>query len=506
MNERRLPSKDIRHAQLIPLVVLLLITFVLHLTGIDRESLWRDEVDSIRFAADIWDQVSGGETIKGMVSELTSYLTRPGWNGPLYFLALEPWLQAAGQSELALRIPSTLAGLIAVAVSYQLGSHLFGSVTGQLSALFFAVNPYLAWYAGEGKMYTLITALSLLSTFLLLKACRSGLTRLWLAYLLITSLLFYTHILTPLLLPVQASLVLLLEPRAALSRRALLSAGLLVLPYLPLLIWQWPHLAEKAETGFPFVPLPAMGMRMGEVISRGVVGWTAKLPLTLLLGAMGLGLSLSPASLNRRWARLRAGLGLVIWAGLPIVELYLVSLRRPLFTERYLIWILPAWLILAAGGLAGLAQRGRIARLVALGWTAGLVVVGLLGTSRQWGTPLRADFRSAAALLTDHYQPDELIVFQIPYLQDTFDYYAPELSYTAAEGPYTNWGNPAEETDTYLRATTAGYSAVWLVLSEAPMWDARGLTVAWFRDNAQLQSEVTFNRVEVTEWQLGEGP
>ena len=354
-------------------------------------------------------------------------------------------------------------------------------------------------------MYTLITALALLSTFLLLKACQSGLTRLWLAYLLITSLLFYTHILTPLLLPVQAVLILLLEPRAALSRKSVLSAGLLVLPYLPLLIWQWPHLAERAETGFPFVPLPEMAMRMGEVLSRGVVSWTARLPLALLLGAMGLGLCLAPTPSNRRWRRLRAGLGLVIWAGLPIVELYLVSLRRPLFTERYLIWILPALLILAAGGLAGLAQRGKIARLVALGWTAGLVVVGLMGTSHQWGTPVRADFRSAAALLTDHYQPDELIVFQIPYLQATFDYYAPELSYQAAEGPYTNWGNSAEEIATYLQATTAGYSVVWLVLSEAPMWDARGLTVAWFRDNAQLQREVILNRVEITEWQLGGG-
>ena len=72
---------------------------------------------------------------------------------------------------------------------------------------------------------------------------------LWLAYLLVTNLLFYTHILTPLLLPVQAAVILLLETRAALAPKSLVAAGLLILPYLPLLFWQWPLLAEPAETG-----------------------------------------------------------------------------------------------------------------------------------------------------------------------------------------------------------------------------------------------------------------
>jgi hypothetical protein len=186
------------------------------------------------------------------------------------------------------------------------------------------------------------------------------------------------------------------------------------------------------------------------------------------------------------------------------VELYLVSLRRPLFTERYLIWALPAWLILAAGGLARLACWGKRGRLVAMAWTAGLLAVGLVGIRHQWVTPVRADFRSAAALLTDHYQADELIVFQIPYLQATFDYYAPGLEYQAAEGPYTNWGNPAQEVETYLQAATPGHRRVWLILSEAPMWDTRGLTVDWFQTRGRLLRQATYNRVQVTHWELSE--
>jgi mannosyltransferase len=352
-------------------------------------------------------------------------------------------------------------------------------------------------------MYTGITALALLSTILLLKACRGALTRHWLAYPAVTSLLFYTHILTPLFLPVQWILVLLLEGRAALSRKALIATGVLVLPYLPLLLWQWPHIVEPAETGFPFVPLPTMALRMGNAFSRGIIGRPAGIALALLLGAMALGLIPTPSECRRR--KLRLGLGLLIWAALPIVELYLVSLRRPLFTERYLIWSLPGWLILAAGGLAWLARRGRVARLLALVWTAALVVIALIGIGRQWGTPVRADFRSATALVAEHYQVGDLIVFQIPYLQATFDYYAPELTYQGAEGPYTNWGNPADEIAAYMQAVTAGYPRIWLVLSESTMWDARNLTVEWFQDHARLQRTAVFNRVEVTEWQLDSG-
>jgi hypothetical protein len=236
--------------------------------------------------------------------------------------------------------------------------------------------------------------------------------------------------------------------------------------------------------------------RLGEVFSRGIVGWSPAVALGLFLSAMALGLILTAK---------RATLGLLWWAGAPAVELYLVSLRRPLFTERYLIWTLPAWLLLASGGLAALAHRGRTGRLVALAGAAGLVTAGVIGIGYQWGTPVRADFRSAAAFVASHYQGDELVVFQIPYLQATFDYYAPDLKYQSAEGPYTNRGDTVDQVDAYLRQATAGHPRVWLVLSEAPMWDERGLTADWFRSHGRLERELAVNRVEVTQWELTDG-
>lgn len=508
------PVSPMRTRHLV-LVALLLLAFGLHLHGIDRESLWRDEVDSLRFATEIWERLAGSESLPAAGGELASYFTRPGWNGPLYFMALEGWLRAAGRSELALRFPSAVAALISVALTYALGRQMAGGWrTGALAALLAAANPYLAWYAGEGKMYALVLALALLSIYLLLRALAGGGGRYWVGYVLVTTTLFYTHVLTPLLLPVQAFMALLLYPRAARSAGAILAAGALTIPYLPLIVWQWPQLREPAETGFPFVPLLQMAQRQSEVFSRGVIGWPAAVPLALWHGAAALAVVLVMVVEIRRGGepdgtsggvRLRFVVSLLTWAGLPLVALYLISLRRPLFTERYLIWTLPAWWLLISRGLTGLAHRGRAGRRLAVGWTAGLVIVGLLGIVHQYQTPVRADFRAAAAYVAREYRAGELVVFQIPYLQTTFDYYAQGLDYQAAEGPYTNYGNPPEETALYLEQITTDYERIWLVLSEAPMWDARGLTLAWFGEHGRLVEEIVLNRVTVICWELAPG-
>ncbi|MBN1315259.1 MAG: glycosyltransferase family 39 protein [Anaerolineales bacterium] len=479
------------------LIIILLLAHYLAVSGIDRESLWRDEVDSIRFASDIWHQIDSGQSIRSAMGQLAGYLTKPGWNGPLYFLALEPWLRIAGQSELALRYPSALAAVIAAALIFVLGVRLARVRVGMAAAVLAAVNPYLVWYAGEGKMYTIITALALLSTYLLLRAAACSRKRFWIGYVLVTSSIFYTHILTPLLLPVQALMIILLYPRAIRSPAAWLSAAALTLPYLPLFIWQWPHLVQPAETGFPFVPLGSMLQRIGEVFSRGLIGWDATAPLVLLVGSMVLGVF---AGRDRQATAGFSGLALVCWALVPVMELYLVSLRRPLFTERYLIWALPAWLLLASAGLAWLGNRGKGWKILAVAWLAGMVITSLMGIAYQWVTPVRADFRSATELVQSRYAPGEVVLFQIPYLQYTFDYYAPGMDYTAAEGPYTNAGASADEVDAYLRRVTAGTDRIWLVLSEASMWDSRNLTLAWFEEKGELE-RYGFNRVEVVYWE-----
>jgi hypothetical protein len=89
------------------LVALFVGALVLRLYRLDAQSLWLDEGGT-------WAEVTG-RTGKGWLV-LFGELFSPNASYPLYHLILKAWVQLAGDSEWALRLPSALAGALAVLV------------------------------------------------------------------------------------------------------------------------------------------------------------------------------------------------------------------------------------------------------------------------------------------------------------------------------------------------------------------------------------------------------
>ncbi|MCX7668692.1 MAG: hypothetical protein N2439_01280, partial [Anaerolineae bacterium] len=90
-----------------PLLTAIWLAFALRVSGLTAQSLWRDEVDALRFATQAWPA-------------LLEMFRRQGENGPLFFLSLRPWLAIAGTSEFALRFPAAVMSTLAVPVFYML--------------------------------------------------------------------------------------------------------------------------------------------------------------------------------------------------------------------------------------------------------------------------------------------------------------------------------------------------------------------------------------------------
>ena len=65
------------------ILLVTLLAFAVRAYHLGYQSLWRDEADALRFAT-------------GPLPGLLSMFKAQGQNGPLYFLALRPWLAAAG--------------------------------------------------------------------------------------------------------------------------------------------------------------------------------------------------------------------------------------------------------------------------------------------------------------------------------------------------------------------------------------------------------------------------
>jgi mannosyltransferase len=494
------------------------LAFALRVIGLDSQSMWRDEVDAIRFAA------------RPLAHLLQTFVT-PGQNGPLYSLLLRPWLGLAGDSGLALRFFSLFWGVLSVPLVYRLGRRLLPGHRSLplIAALLATTSPYLVWYGQEGKMYTLVVALVLLSMDRYLAALEEGGWQRWLAYVLVTSAAFYVHLIAALIVPAQALLFLFYgQVRGVRWKPWLASMAALTVPYLPLLAWQVPLVLQPAETGFQFVPLHVMLYSLlvsyGLGVAWGGTFWTLALFVGLMLAA-----ALLWKGLGLRWA---SGAVLAAWLVVPIAGFFAITLIRPLYTARYLIFILPAFLFLLTLGVAAVAGRSRLLAGLLL---AVLLVVNGRGLWQQATTPIKTDFRAATSYVADRLAPHDLILFQIPYGYYSFDYYyrhnrydrhdgrqpaAPPPGaeyriflpvvadggssepYRRADGLYTNTGMEPAAAARLMAEITAGSSVVWLVSTEASMWDERNLVQGWLDENATLTDEAQFTRLAVYRYEL----
>ncbi|MCL7455026.1 MAG: glycosyltransferase family 39 protein [Anaerolineae bacterium] len=490
------------------------LAFVLRVVGLDAESLWRDEIDAIRFA--YWP-----------LAELFETFTRPGHNGPLYYLLLRPWLEVAGRSGFALRFFSLSFGVLSVPMMYRLARRLFPRwpSVALLSAVLAAISPYLVWYGQEGKMYALVVVLALLSMDRYLAALERGGWSRWLLYLAATSAAVYVHLVAALIIPVQVIGFFALDRQAQQARwkPAAASLAALTLPYVPLLVWQVPLLLNGGETGYRFVPLHKMLVSLLGSYSLGVVQPSAPWFL-VLFGALLLSSVLAWKLPGARQASL-----FLLWAWLlvPVAAFFLVTLLRPMYTARYLIFVMPAYLLLLAVAVRAAAGHSRL--------IAALVLVMLAATS-GWGiwlqgqNQLKADFRAATRYVAARWEREDLILFQIPYGRYSFEYYWPEhlperdevsmdldarfrvflptvsgggaVPYRWAEGLYTNDGMSLAEADRRMADLAAGSRTVWLVATETALWDERGLVQAWLEEHGSHVDEAHFVRVDIVRYEL----
>jgi 4-amino-4-deoxy-L-arabinose transferase-like glycosyltransferase len=539
-------------------VILTLAAFAVRAVSLDAHSLWRDEVDAMRFAM-------------ASQREILTNFSRPGWNGPLYFFLLRGWIALTGTSEYGMRFFSLLFGVLGVPLAYILGRRLFTPQTGLISALLVTASPYLTWYSQEVKMYTLLPALAVLAIYALRRAVEGDGWGWWAAQSVATTLALYAHILAALMIPVQVILYFVWWPEARKQWRfAAISIACLTLPYLPLAVWQVPLLFSDSVAGQPLdqaVQAVLENWRAGNLLllrvretgfSRFSLGETVQILLDYWsigeLGTYGMGwpwasvlmlvlLAWSLVSPNiarspRRRPAMRNTIALLVWMVFPPLVVWYVSRWQPLFTDRYFVWsALPFYLLIAAG-------LGRLLRLTELGrWAAMILIGAILGLNglNQWQqatTDGKADYRAAAAYVAANYSASgaqttevippasdpcpectrelymplivtrhpeyPLIVFHIPYARHSFDYYYPGETYRWADGLYTNHRHAdgtymMSEANAALamETLTADHDMVWLFATETWMWDERGLVKAWLDTNMRLEDEAHFKWVDV---------
>ncbi len=459
--------------------------------GLDAQSLWRDEVDTVRFATQ-------------PLSELLRMFVTPGHNGPLYYLLVRPWILYFGHQDFALRYSSLLVGLLGIPLMVRVMGKWLGTRVGWLSGLLLAISPFVVWYSQELRMYMCVLCIALASTWCWQRALWDHRPFYWVPYVLLISAGIYMHFLLALLIPTHMVLSLF---RLRDWRRALpwwfLAYGFFVFPYIPLAWWQKKLLFSPTfRTGHPFVPLPEILFRLLLVFTEGL--HHLQLPLSLplytrtvpMLFLACVGWLLAPP---RDWSKRSM---LAAWFLLPPAGLYMISLELPLFTERYLIWTLPPLLALTAAG-AWMMWRWQGVRAFVGGAAWGsMLVLMVLGLGYQVRYPLKPDMRGAVAYVEHRRAQESVVLLHLGYLKHTYLYYAPHSRDALREAPAPGPSGSLEATGRDILLRIGDARDVWYVESESGMWDPKGLVRAWLDSHGKKLEERQFVGVYVAHYSL----
>jgi uncharacterized membrane protein len=314
-----------------------------------------------------WSIEAVSQSHEGTIRLLAGDYIRP----PLYVVLLKLWVSFIGISVFSGRVFSVLFALWAIYLIYRLGAELDSKQEGLWAALLLTVSNFHLYYATEIRMYSMVVALSLLSTLWFFRAFitdrnKSG----WYGYLVVTFLLTWTHILAWLFVGAQGSYLLL---RATNERtRSLLAWGkatmfLIVLnvPWLLLVAHYWPSnftdaLAEPQMLLFPGAhQLTGAAYLIGAfngmlpikgTMRYGFLPWSIPFLAVLWQGRESLLHSIPQGVTALVGARLEKPTGYHLLVLLiPIAALTFISLVFvPMFIPRYLIFCLPTYYLLVS--------------------------------------------------------------------------------------------------------------------------------------------------------------
>lgn len=446
--------------------VLVLVALAVRLYDLGGKPLWLDEAYSYDYA-------------QRSLAALWSPSAPVDMHPPLYYVLLGAWLQLGG-SEAWLRLPSALVSAAAVVPTYLAARLLAGRRAAAVAGLLVALSPFQVWYAQEARMYGLLTLVAALLCWATARLT-VGNPPTWasLVYAGAGGLALLVH--TSSVFLVGATALVLLLTRAVSWRRWLL------LHLAQLALWSlWlPGAVRQAVSGrgsswlLPPSPTDVATVVGSPLTIAGATGTAALAAIALLVLALGLaGAWVLPAR-ARTW-------GLVLWL-LPLVAAYAVSVWKPVFLDRTLLWTVVPFAVLAGAAIAHVRLIALRAAALALP-----VAVSLLSLAYWYSGYEKEGWDDAAALVRAGAQPADLIVYSGPSMRLPFEYY-----YRSPEQPRVGVAPPAPGDEAAVAQKARGYDRVWLVYSHTASGDPAGVVPRALADGRRLTSDTSFPGVRI---------
>ncbi len=304
----------------------------------------------------------------------------------LYLLLMHPVIAIWGTSETALRLPSLIAMCAAVGLTAALGRRLAresalpgAPVIGLIAGLLLAALPVTTRYAQEGRPYALTVLFAVLATYLLVQAVTRPGRRWWALYAAAVVVTGYFDLAAVLLLAAHGVSLLMARRAvradsagpgtattpgagtggpisAGVLRRWLVASAAAAIVLSPVAI-----LSFVQKDQLDWVQPPHWSDVMTLLSEFAGTSWLIAVAVVLAV----LGCIVGPGL--RRGGGLTLAVIALPWLVLAPTLLLVVSIVHPVYVDRYILYCLPALVLMSSAGLVWLVRL--TGRLVARRWT-----------------------------------------------------------------------------------------------------------------------------------------
>lgn len=389
---------------------ILIIGLLLRLVSLNQ-SLWLDEAINI--------VASQKYSLLGMVTQYAvGDFHPPGW-----FFVLWSWGKLFGYSEIALRLPSVIFGVLTIYVTYLIGKKLLSKNLGLTAALLLSINPLHIYYSQDARMYALAALAVAVNIFLLIKTVKGEKVHLTLLIISNFAVLISDYV-SYFIFPAQLIFLLFFRKKEIIKRWIIAFIGGLALS-----IWWLPTFLMQLDSGavtssqlptwkfvvggfnFKTIPLTFVKIIIGRIsLTDKIVYAAVLLPVcSLFIYLLWRGAKLAD-SLSKKL--------LLAWIVIPVIVATIISVVIPVYNYFRLLFIIPAFVTLTAYGILSFKDKLRY------GILAGIVLIEVFCALVYLLNPLfqREDWRGLVNYFKE--KQSAVILFESSGTLPPFDYYA----------------------------------------------------------------------------------
>ncbi len=450
--------------------IILLLGIVLRLVNLNQ-SLWLDEATSAIVARDY------------SVQKILTEFSIGDFHPPLHYLFLKVWGNIFGLSEVSLRFPSLIAGMLTIWLIYLLAKKIFDENTARISALFLAVNPLHIYYSQEARMYSFETLFSTFVVWVLIKLLNTKRKIYWILLSISLLLLLYTDYLPIFLILSLAIYTLIYQKSFLKSNRniwivSLIGALIIYLPWIPSLLTQLKSgLLVKSE-------IPAWWSVLGNTNIKQLV----LVPVKFSIGRISIfnnylyALLVAPIlliySIILVNTRHKLSKSILIWFWLigPIIFIAIFGLWISVFSYFRLLFVLPAFCILLAVGCSLFKGKFRIASIIFV------TIISVVSSFIYLLNPSyhRENWKDAVSFIEQNSNNAE-VIFVTDGQRDPYYYYSKSVPSFGPEG------------------ISSSFDTIWLMRYVQPIFDPED-NVRKIVEMSSFEKEGEFDFNGVTVW------